>query len=265
MAEQPKRLSVHEAYEAITARILELLEKGVVPWRQSWCSGYPQNLFTRREYGCLNAMFLNTAGFGSPYWATQKQIERHNGHIRPDQITRYHVVFLFLPPRRFWMNTVEFGGHDAVGVFLCLYEVWNVEQTEGLERYIPQPTQSVPMDEAEKLVNGMPQAPTIRRNPGIAYYNPLRDFVSLPSSTQFHSTEGYHSTLFHELIHATGHASRLKRKSMIEFTKFGDHSYSQDGAIQRGGWEFDRCENQATSGCADDVALVTLAAVVRAV
>lgn len=36
-----------------------------------------------------------------------------------------------------------------------------------------------------------------------------------------------------------------------------------NGATQRGGWEFDRYENQATSGCPDDVGLVTLPVAVR--
>ncbi|HYT24159.1 MAG TPA: zincin-like metallopeptidase domain-containing protein [Candidatus Polarisedimenticolia bacterium] len=37
--------------------------------------------------------------------------------------------------------------------------------------------------------------------------NPSRDVVTMPSRTAFDSQEEYYSTLFHELIHATGHAS----------------------------------------------------------
>lgn len=228
---EPAKLSARDAYEAVTNRILELLEKNVIPWQQPWRGGWPQNLFTKREYGFLNGLFLNVAGFGTPYWATQKQIEKHKGRIRADQATKCNTVFFFLPPRRFWINTIEFGSHEASALFLRLYAVWNVEQTEGLERYIPQPTQSVPVDEAEKLVKGMPQAPTIRGNPGMAYYHPRKDFVSLPSDTQFHSIEEYYATLFHELVHATGHPARLKRKSLAEMGKFGDPDYSQEELV----------------------------------
>jgi antirestriction protein ArdC len=35
---EPAKLSARDAYEAVTNRILELLEKGVIPWQQPWCS-----------------------------------------------------------------------------------------------------------------------------------------------------------------------------------------------------------------------------------
>jgi antirestriction protein ArdC len=45
----------------------------------------------------------------------------------------------------------------------------------------------------------------------------------MPPMAAFNSANGYHSTLLHESVHATGHKSRLDR----DFSKrFGDESYA---------------------------------------
>jgi antirestriction protein ArdC len=45
----------------------------------------------------------------------------------------------------------------------------------------------------------------------------------MPAMAAFNSANGYHSTLLHESVHATGHKSRLDR----DFSKrFGDESYA---------------------------------------
>ena len=38
--------------------------------------------------------------------------------------------------------------------------------------------------------------------------------IMLPVLEQFDSTEGYAETLFHELVHLTGHKSRLNREGV---------------------------------------------------
>lgn len=41
----------------------------------------------------------------------------------------------------------------------------------------------------------------------------------------------YHLTLFHELIHATGHVSRLNRKGVMEKGVFGEKEYSLERVL----------------------------------
>lgn len=62
-----------------------------------------------------------------------------------------------------------------------------------------------------------------------AYYEPLRDRVVLPRMEQFRETAEYYSTAFHELIHSTGHESRLNRLEKTAF--FGSESYSKEELI----------------------------------
>ncbi len=53
----------------------------------------------------------------------------------------------------------------------------------------------------------------------------------MPPDNQFQQREEYYCTLFHELIHATGHESRLDRASLKQFKQFGDHDYSQEELV----------------------------------
>ena len=46
-----------------------------------------------------------------------------------------------------------------------------------------------------------------------AVYSPMLDRVLVPSRKQFKSEAEYYSTLFHELVHSTGHENRLKRNT----------------------------------------------------
>jgi antirestriction protein ArdC len=57
-------------YEIITAKILERLEAGVVPWQKPWRTEPPCNLVSGKPYRGINPFLLMPAGFGSRYWLT---------------------------------------------------------------------------------------------------------------------------------------------------------------------------------------------------
>ncbi|RRA50484.1 hypothetical protein D1Y84_00275 [Acidipila sp. EB88] len=46
---------------------------------------------------------------------------------------------------------------------------------------------------------------------GRAFYRPSTDAVHMPARNRFVDTPHYYATLFHELIHSTGHENRLAR------------------------------------------------------
>ena len=50
--------------------------------------------------------------------------------------------------------------------------------------------------------------------------------------------ENFYGTLFHELIHATGHESRLNRKTLIENDGFGGKVYSEEELVAEMGAAF---------------------------
>lgn len=88
-----------------------------------------------------------------------------------------------------------------------------------------------PIEEAEKLIAGYADRPPIRFAPGRAFYRPADDVVSVPPLTDYEQPEEYYSTVFHELLHSTGHQKRLDRPGITELAAFGDENYSKEELV----------------------------------
>jgi antirestriction protein ArdC len=55
---------------------------------------------------------------------------------------------------------------------------------------------------------------------------------------RFERAESYYATLFHELVHATGHESRLNRVTLTEKAGFGSNPYCKEELIAEMGAAF---------------------------
>ena len=65
-----------------------------------------------------------------------------------------------------------------------------------------------------------------------AYYSPSADYVRVPRREQYAKQSEYYSTLFHELGHSTGHASRLNRfTGKDKIASWGDEAYSREELV----------------------------------
>ena len=64
----------------------------------------------------------------------------------------------------------------------------------------------------------------------LAIHRPT-DTVTMPSPTAFHPRAEYYSTMFHELVHSTGHAKRLAREGFDKPQQFGSESYSREELV----------------------------------
>ena len=135
----------------------------------------------------------------------------------------------------FWSNvtaTDQETGDEKTIPFMRYYRVFSVEQTNlPIPPITETPLDFSPIDEAEKIVACMPSCPEIRHGQAKAYYSPTLDYVNIPKQELFECSEKYYSVLFHELSHATGHASRVGRKGVTESTYFGSHDYSKEELI----------------------------------
>lgn len=69
-------------YEVVTARILESLEAGVVPWRKPWRTETPKNLISGRDYRGVNVLLLQSTRFASSYWLTFNQARARGGSVK---------------------------------------------------------------------------------------------------------------------------------------------------------------------------------------
>ena len=61
-----------QVYQVVTDRVVELLERGVVPWRKPWAGDEqaPKNLISDKAYRGINVFLLSCAGYASPFWLT---------------------------------------------------------------------------------------------------------------------------------------------------------------------------------------------------
>lgn len=86
-----------------------------------------------------------------------------------------------------------------------------------------------PLEICEDILNNMPLKPLIKNGGDRAYYSPSFDLVQMPELKYFKSSPDYYSVLFHEVIHSTGHHSRLNRfKAGEKPARFGDAEYSRE-------------------------------------
>jgi antirestriction protein ArdC len=89
-----------------------------------------------------------------------------------------------------------------------------------------------PIEEAEKIVEGYKDSPKIvNKDDNRAYYNPFFDFINMPVMGKFNKVEEYYSTIFHEMIHSTGHTNRLKRLDNQKSAAFGSEDYSKEELV----------------------------------
>ena len=99
------------------------------------------------------------------------------------------------------------------------------------------PPPSVPAwagDEAAELLIDASGA-DIRHGGFKAFYAPGGDYIQVPPRTTFANASGYYATTLHELVHWTGHASRLDRQLR---GRFGDEAYAAEELIAEMGAAF---------------------------
>lgn len=211
-------------YDIITERIVERLEQGVIPWRKPWINSDARNWFTERPYNGINSLLLDPGEY-----ATKLQIKKSGGRIKREEMKKSSIVV-------FWNwkeEEDEETGEKTSSCYPIYYKVWEINrQCEGLTskrteiEFIHNP-----IEEAEKIIKGYMNSPTYTFNPGRATYTPFFDVVNVPPMKDFPKVEEYYCTFFHEIVHSTGHKSRLNRKGIESVAPFGSEDYSKEELI----------------------------------
>jgi antirestriction protein ArdC len=227
---------VTEPELATANRIIKMIEAGSLPpWRRTWSvnkNDLPRNA-SGRVYKGANLWMLLMAPYDSPFYMTQAQITKLGGHVKEDELKNYWPVFWWSPPKAY--KDKKTGENKSGGWFCMGFNVWNVEQVEGLKK-VPQltPTKQYdnnPIEVCENIIAGFTDAPLIKYIGNYASYNVTKDYIKIPECKRFQSTEEFYATLFHELAHSTGHSKRLNRSSLTEVATLGDHKYSEEELV----------------------------------
>ena len=223
-----------KSYDRITERIVSLLSQGTVPWHKPWHvqTGLPRNLITQKPYRGINVFLLMTMNYESPNWLTLRQANAMGGQIKPGE--KSCPVVFWKPMKVTDKETKE----EKKIPFLRLYHVFNVSQCTGLKNIPPADESAFIQTLPAELVANMPQRPVIKHGMNAAYYSPTSDVVGMPDSNRFKTADHYHATLFHELVHSTGHEQRLKRASIMERNGYGSDPYAKEELIAEMGSAF---------------------------
>jgi antirestriction protein ArdC len=203
-------VSIHEQ---ITTRILEQLEAGTAPWLKPWGVPMPYNATTQRRYSGINVLLLWDTEYQRPAWLTLQQARALSAHVRRGE----HAT-----PVVYVSKFTKTDGVDERSItFLKRYYVFNVDQVDGLPAQLYAVAPSVVAPQVGAFLAGTNA--DVRHGGTQAFYNRHEDYVQLPHPEHFVSPATYYATLLHEIVHWTGHPTRLKREVGA---KFGDQAYA---------------------------------------
>ena len=215
-----------DVYQSVTDRIIKAIEAGTCPWRRPWIGGGPINVRNGRHYRGINIFLLELAGYADPRWGTVKAINEAGGRIRKGEKATWVILWKPVPKKR----TPEQTDDEDPGNYMLLrsYPVFNAGQADDLPEFSTE-FEHDPIERAEEIVRTyVPIGPLMQFGGGSAHYSPSRDLVACPQIGQFEKPEAFYSTLYHELVHSTGHSSRLDR---LESTNFGSGPYAKEELV----------------------------------
>ena len=214
-----------DVYSMVAQRIISELEKGIIPWHKPWsttagaishCTGKP--------YSLLNQMLL---GGQCGEYLTFQQAQKEGGHVRKGEKGSIIVFYKFLT------SIDEETGEVTEIPYLKYITVFHTSQCEGIQpRFIASQPELHPIaahEAAEAIIKDYVARSGVHLmhcSGNRAFYRPATDEVVLPLREQFSTSPEYYSTAFHELVHSTGHPSRLNR--LTQNASFGSDVYSKE-------------------------------------
>ena len=234
----------HDLYQEVTNTFIALLEQdGIQSWRKAWknISSSPVNIITGTQYRGWNWFSLTLAAGPRPnQWATFKQVQSQNGHIRKGSAG---VKIGFYTPREKHESGDEQTSDEVLAekshrFIFRIYHVFNALDIEGIT--VPSP---VPF-EGNAIQSLMTVCLSKLKKDGLVYkrvgnkaaYWPKQDIITMPEGS-FDSPQDYCAILAHEMTHAT--ESRLGRREKINdwFPDF-DESYAFEELVAELGAAF---------------------------
>ena len=251
-----------DVYARVTDAIVAAIEAGAargVDWRMPWhrrrdagaSPALPVNVTSRAAYRGVNVLALWAAaearGYGSGLWGTYRQWSELGGQVRRGERATTVVFWRF--PAGAGRGDAEGcgdagagedgqeGDNPRRGPWARAYAVFNAAQVDGAELpadTLPHLPEAARIGAAEGFFAALP-APEVRHGGTAAFYVPGTDHVQLPAFSDFRTADGYYGTRAHELIHATGHPSRLARDLS---GRFGSAAYAAEELVAEIGAAF---------------------------
>ena len=247
MANKVKKQQHVDVYQMVTDRVLEQIEQGIIPWHKPWNAATLSedalaiSYTSRKPYSFLNQMLLGRNG----EWLTFNQVKERGGNIKKGAhagiVVFYKQIEVKTTKRVKNAEGEEYDKEVKSRIpVLKYYHVFHIEDCEGIESKIkieekPKENKQQPIKRAERVVKDyLTTQPLLKlhndKPSNRAYYSPMWDEITVPMLSQYQEKEEYYSTLFHEMVHSTGHSTRLNREDGMG-NKFGSHDYSREELV----------------------------------
>ncbi len=240
-----------DVYEAITQQIIAAIESGTgdpqMPWHRAGGSiERPVNVASKRAYRGVNTVALWASAhcqqFSHGLWGTYRQWQDRGAQVRKGEKSSLIIFYRDLEPGE---RDDESGNADERGTrsFIArASRVFNVAQVEGFTP-ASEPDTSVDRIEPSIAAEALIAATFAKISIGgeRAFYSRSSDTISMPDRTRFIGTasstptEGWYSTLLHELTHWSGAEHRLARTFG---ERFGDDAYAMEEMVAELGAAF---------------------------
>lgn len=218
--------SNQDIYQSVTASIIELLEQVNVedyqaPFASLAAQGLPYNPVTQKHYLGINIPCLwitqQKRGYLSNQFASFKQWQKMGAKVKKGERASRIIFYKTLIKS----ETNSKGEEETAKIpMLRLYSVFNAAQVEGYEhRETPCPNEQDLVERLEHVDRfcANTNASIHHVSGSMAFYDVKGDYIHIPETMEFimtqdsTATEGYYSTLLHELSHWTGAKHRLDR------------------------------------------------------
>ena len=254
-----------DLYQEVTDKVIAAIEKGTSPWQKPWRSAgthpggiFPSNALTTKNYSGMNVLLLwlsaEEQGFQSNIWLTFRQALTLGGSVRKGETSTLAVIY-----KPFKVRAEDKEGNplfDAEGKPLMVERsmlkanpLFNVAQCDGLPERFSETVEVITEEEKASVdadicnqVTAMWQASGVSVNfvrQDQAFYSASKDRIVMPTAEQFFTEADYWSTLLHEMVHSTGHATRMNREGITALSRrFGDPVYSFEELVAEMGSAF---------------------------
>lgn len=248
----------NKGYEELANSLIELMEKGVNPFRRSWTrEAQHTNFFTGDEYQNGNLICLEiariTRGYKSPYWLGFGQAKKMGLSI-----IKGSKGSIILRPVAIKKELLDSNGKpvkDALGnpefsafTLFTPCRVFNLDcfkKTEKVEKRLQELNKEVAIQQCPISANesiAIKKLMTYRETHNIdfsetgnqAFYDPTFDSITVPNKERFESISLFCSVTAHESVHSSG-ADKKGRLARVGITSkkatFGSELYATEELI----------------------------------
>lgn len=223
-------------YEIVTNSLIERVETMIAngetanwlcPWQRS---GLPKSYITEKTYSGINLWLLESGYFLT--WNQYLDIKKKIPEVQLKKGSKSHICVYF----NFNEIEDEETGETKKVPFLKYYRLFNADDFENL----PPKEKLVEYEHGDdkdisEFISAYSENANVRvtvKKSNRAYYSPLFDEIVLPKESQFKVFDDFVSTTCHEIIHSTGHKTRLDR---LKENFKEDEAYSKEELVAQMG------------------------------